>query len=362
MKSPKNLLTTVYCTEALGGGIVRVLEQAIKAQTEDGIKTELLYLNRKNTPRIEEIRRLFPYTTITHLGESNLRGLFRLGLSIFLLLLRKENLILHFHSSWAGFVGRLAAAIFRKSRTFYSPHGFAFLRTDISKYKRKMFWLIELILTRISPTVLLAYGGGEFEISNKLGNKVELINHYLSPKVYPDLQNDKMPSNRLAISTLGRIANAKNPTRFIELSRIFNAYADFIWIGEGEREKWDFEQSNVIITGWQEDEGVSHYLSKSDIFVLLSDWEGLPFSVFDAIAHSLPVVTWSFPGANDLLINGTTGYVCSTMEELEAIIRSLIENKELRNKLGATGNSTFSQVHSYETFRNNLRGIYLNHE
>ena len=118
----------------------------------------------------------------------------------------------------------------------------------------------------------------------------------------------------------------------------------------------------MIITGWQQDEGVSDYLEKSDIFVLLSDWEGLPFSIFDAITHSLPVVIWNFPGAQDLLMNGKTGYVCTSMKELETNIQSLILSAELRSKIGASANITFSQAHSYDMFRKNLKRIYFAHE
>jgi glycosyltransferase involved in cell wall biosynthesis len=362
MNQVSNNVKLVYCTEALSTGVLRVLEQAITAQTDDGVNTVLVYLGRRETPSNEEVRKLFPNTTIKYLGKSNLSGLFRLGFFIIQLLLSKENFVFHFHSSWAGFVGRLAAVFFRNSKTFYSPHGFAFLRTDISRSKQKVFWLIELILTRISSTVLLAYGGGEYKISKSLGKKVDVVSHYLSPKALSRIQTKKDSSNRLVISTLGRIANAKNPSRFIDLSRTFHSSADFIWIGDGEREKWQFNHSNVFITGWQDDDGVANYLEKSDIFVLLSDWEGLPFSVFDAAAQCIPVVIWNFPGAHDLIMNGTTGYVCSTITELETSIQSLIANRELRSQIGLAGNTSFSQAHSYKKFKEELNRIYFGNE
>jgi len=362
MKSSSKQPSVVFYTEALGGGIVRVLDQLIKAQTENGTKTTLAYLARSNSPSAQKVQELFPNTKIIYLGKSNILGLLRLGVHTFQILKSKDKVVIHFHSSWAGAVGRFCTVFYRDSRTFYSPHGFAFLRTDVSKIIRKMFWLIELILTRISPTVLVAYGSGEFQIARSLDNRARMVNHYLN-----FLSNSSAPmrskvSKRLVISTLGRITDAKNPSRFIELSKEFNSKADFVWIGDGERLKWDFDGSDVFITGWQDDAGVDKYLRNTDIFVLLSDWEGLPFSVFDAIALNLPVVIWNFPGAYDLLMNGDAGEVCRTVTELNETINSLISSADLRIQNGLKGKAVFSHTYSYEEFIETINRIYLGNE
>lgn len=362
MNSPSKQQLVVFYTEALGGGILRVLDQLIKAQTKPGTKTTLAYLERANSLSNQKVREMFPDTNIIHLGKSNIWGLFRLGRHTFQLLKSKNDVVIHFHSSWAGAVGRFCAVFFRKSRTFYSPHGFSFLRTDVSKIIRKLFWLIELILSRISPTVLVAYGSGEFQIAKSLDKRARRINHYLNL-----LSNLSTPirgnvSKRPVISTLGRITDAKNPSRFIELSKEFKSQADFVWIGDGERQKWDFDGSDVLITGWQDAAGVDKYLKNTDIFVLLSDWEGLPFSVFDAVALSLPVVIWNFPGAHDLLMNGEAGKVCQTVNELNETIKSLISSTDLRIQHGIKGHVAFSNSFSYEEFAQTINEIYFRNE
>ena len=362
MNSPSKQTLVVFYTEALGGGILRVLDQLIKAQTENGTKTTLAYLERTNSPSAQKVREMFPNTNIIHLGKSNIWGLFRLGMHTFQLLKSKGDVVIHFHSSWAGAVGRFCTVFFRKSRTFYSPHGYSFLRTDVSKIIRKFFWLIELILTRISSTVLVAYGSGEFQIAKSVDKRARMVNHYLN-----FLSNSSTPirgkvSKRPVISTLGRITDAKNPSRFIELSKEFKSQADFVWIGDGERQKWDFDGSDVFITGWQDDAGVDKYLKNTDIFVLLSDWEGLPFSVFDAVALNLPVVIWNFPGAYDLLKNGEAGEVCRTVNELNETIKSLISSTDLRVQNGIKGQVAFSNTYSYEEFIQTINRIYFRNE
>jgi hypothetical protein len=61
-------------------------------------------------------------------------------------------------------------------------------------------------------------------------------------------------------------------------------------------------------------------------------------------------------------MNGTTGYVCSTITELETSIQSLIANRELRSQIGLAGNTSFSQAHSYKKFKEELNRIYFGNE
>lgn len=52
--------------------------------------------------------------------------------------------VLHLHSSKAGVLGRMASVgIVKRDKIFYSPHGYAFLRQDISPTTQKLFRFIE---------------------------------------------------------------------------------------------------------------------------------------------------------------------------------------------------------------------------
>ena len=54
---------------------------------------------------------------------------------------------------------------------------------------------------------------------------------------------------------------------------------------------------------------VSRYLHRAHVFVLSSLWEGLPYTIIEAMASGLPVVTTDVGGCRELVIDGETGLV-----------------------------------------------------
>ena len=48
-------------------------------------------------------------------------------------------------------------------------------------------------------------------------------------------------------------------------------------------------------------------LADCDAFALISDWEGLPYSILEAMAAGLPVLATRVGGIGDLVVPGATG-------------------------------------------------------
>ncbi len=69
---------------------------------------------------------------------------------------------------------------------------------------------------------------------------------------------------------------------------------------------------------------IPNILSASDVFVLSSDWEGLPITVIEAMAAGLPVVSTSVGGVPDLVKDGETGYLVKK-GDLDGLAKAILK-------------------------------------
>jgi glycosyltransferase involved in cell wall biosynthesis len=90
--------------------------------------------------------------------------------------------------------------------------------------------------------------------------------------------------------------------------------------------------STITFPGFRSD--VSGYLAASKVFCLTSHHEGLPIAALEAMAHGLPVVTTEYPGVEELVQDGVTGFVCHSEEEYVARALQLLTRKEQRKEMG----------------------------
>jgi len=240
--------------------------------------------------------------------------------------------IIHLHSSKAGILGRFAnfMLLFNKKKVFYTPHGYSFLREDVSLSTRKLYQLIEKYSQCLLGGTTIACGDTEYEIAKKMGksllvrNGVNLVN---LEKYYKKYKNQK-----LTIGIVGRIAYQKNPVLFNEIALRFPQY-DFVWIGEGEQKNLLTSQ-NIRITGWTTDQNiVFKELNQLDVYLQTSLWEGLPLAVLEAMAFRKPIVATNIIGNKDLVIPEENGFLFNEKEELDGFFKRL-ENEAIRLKMG----------------------------
>ena len=134
--------TIMHIAEAFGGGIVTFLANLANQQVENyhvvivhGIRPET-HKNYKDffDPRVQFVL-VKHFNQRIHFGAelkalNELRGLIR----------EYKPDIIHMHSSQAGVLGKIAAFGYG-CRKAYSPHGFSFLREDVARWKRSIFYL-----------------------------------------------------------------------------------------------------------------------------------------------------------------------------------------------------------------------------
>jgi len=330
-------LKIVHIVEALEGGVYAYFKDLShffgNEEISKNIETTIIYSGHRNGVSIEKVNAEFS-TNVNLIHLDMVREIAPFQDLKAILKLRKELQkinpdIVHLHSSKAGVLGRISSfLLFKKKKIYYAPHGYAFLRTDISNKAKKLYSTIENSFQRLFGGTIIACGDTEFEIAKKIGpsklirNGVDLdeIRHYFLPH-----QNTK-----LTIAILGRITAARNPQLFNEIALRFPDF-DFIWIGGGELNHL-LTAPNITITGWILDKKtVFSTLNAIDIYLQTSLWEGLPIAVLEAMVLEKPVIATNIIGNKDAVVHNKTGFLFDTISELDSHFEFLKEkqNREI---------------------------------
>jgi glycosyltransferase involved in cell wall biosynthesis len=129
------------------------------------------------------------------------------------------------------------------------------------------------------------------------------------------------------VLTIARINPQKNPALFVEIARLMPEYG-FVWIGN-QHEVTEFGElpANCHFLGNILNAGA--YCSKADLFMLPSNYEGLPMVIIEAMSFGKPVVASDVGGISEIVRNDTNGYVVENSAEAFATrIREILQNRE----------------------------------
>jgi glycosyltransferase involved in cell wall biosynthesis len=95
---------------------------------------------------------------------------------------------------------------------------------------------------------------------------------------------------------------------------------------------------------------------QADIFLFPSKWEGSPKVILEAAACGLPVIArkdyWP-----ETVIDGETGYLVGSDEEMYDSLRELLSNPELRRKMGRAGR-LLSETFDWELITKRWEAIF----
>lgn len=324
MNSEQKILHVV---EAFGGGVVTYLNSLTRGQCEMGYDVYVAYGRRDETPanfedlfdsrihwiEIRDFKRPIGFHDI-----KVMRTLMRIFKEI-------NPDIIHSHSSKAGVICRLLFK-FSSVRQFYTPHGFAFLMSNISKKKRAFYLRVEKLCARFSRCTTIACSKGEYGEAVHLGGKSAYVENGVSPdELNPFEQYCHLERDHYVVCIVGRVVSQKNPVFFNEIAKKL-PYVHFVWIGDGLlRSK--LTSPNIEVTGWVTREEALARLASSDMFILTSLWEGLSMSLLEAMYLKRVCVVTDIIGSRDVIKDGVNGFIGKTPDDFARIIHDAITGK-----------------------------------
>lgn len=211
-----------------------------------------------------------------------------------------------------------------------------FIAPLFKKYLTYAYNLADLILapTEYTKSLLIAYGISAVKIGVQ-SNAVDLKKHYK--------QDGKRESGRkkhelvnITIGTVGLVIPRKGIDTFLMLAEKFPKN-HFIWFGKIYssilvKPLPKKLPANVKFTGHIEDIGEAY--NAKDIFIFPSYEENQGMVILEAAAYGLPILVRDIPAYNGWLVHGENCLKAKNNEEFEKYLRQLIDDKNLREKLG----------------------------
>jgi len=183
-------------------------------------------------------------------------------------------------------------------------------------------------------------------------NKMIVIYNPVCLKDIEALKNEEIyeiwfKNNNPKIISVGRLTEQKGYDYLLRAFKIVmekGITADLIILGEGDKKTIENlakdlkVEEHVILPGFQRNP--FKFISKSDIFVLSSLYEGFPNALIEAMACNVPVIATRCPsGPEEIITDGVNGLLVPVKDEkalAEAII-DLLKNKTKAEKLAKAG-------------------------
>ena len=264
--------------------------------------------------------------------------------------------IVHLHSSASGFVGRWTIPC-KRTKVFYTPHGFSFLMQDGFFLKRSLFWSLEYLSAKRKSRII-ACSEGEYQEAFKLSRNSTYVNNGINLKDLLPLRDLCGSSfhTPVTVCTSGRILYQKNPSLF---NRIARSLPDirFVWIGEGEL-KSELTSPNITVTGWVSREKALEIVCSSDFFILTSLWEGLPISLLEAMYLKKICLVSNVIGNRDVIHSGVNGFICDKVSDYVSVIRK-VTNGELNGfTVAQKASNDVESNYNAETMADKYEKIY----
>ena len=298
--------------------------------------------------------------------------------------------IIHLHSSKMGVLGRLATGLVAhgrlRRRVVYTIHGF----DTILKAHRVFLPLERLLAKRCGAVVpVSSYDEANLRAAGINGNIRKIHNGVsdranrlpLGREALVKMQSARNAGRQVVLS-IARLAPPKRFDLFAGLAESFRSRSSsdsssgrplsiqsnssqpvqFFWIGNVQDAAYAAAQlgkalpENLLLLGEQAEAG--DYANYCDVFVLLSEYEGLPMSVLEAMSCGKPVLASAVGGLSEALGDGSGILVGNEPSELEAAMTKLLEDSDRLSVMGGVARIRYESSFSAEAMWTKYESLY----
>lgn len=335
-------------SEPIGGAQVHVRDLA-SALLADGHQP--LVLTGGSGPYVESLRaRGIETFTLGNLAVpvSPLRDLRALQEIRALLRTLRPDLV-STHSSKAGILGRVAGRTLGLP-VIFTAHGWAFTPGVPSREAMVYRWIERLAAPLASRIITVSEFDRRLALRCGIASDKVVTIHNGMPDIDQELRAD--PSGApVRLAMVARFERQKDhATLFHALTGLMHAPWQLDLVGDGPLQSEAKALSRQLgladrIQFWGQRNDVDLRLSKAQVALLITNWEGFPRSILEAMRAGLPVVASAVGGIAESVRDGETGFTVpqADVEGLRRRLRQLLDNPELRVSMGRSARKLYER-------------------
>ena len=349
------------------GGVEQVIYELAKRQVAQGHEVHVFCCDSDKNQRIEKKEEIIDGVHVHRLPYWA-----RLSLNTFIwpsLLWRFKGKfdIVHSHVSGHDYV--LFAGLLSKIKGFKHIHTTHCPWTDASfrpKIIRPFLFLNDLIMNKISFSFIdrvIPITPWELDILKKFTDedKIRVIPNGMDNILFKKIKNNnfrkkyKITEKNLVLF-FGRLNPTKGPEKLAQTAiNITKKRKDiaFVWVGPDEGKAEEVKKliksyKNMFYLGAiRGKDKIAEMYQSADVYVMPSYREGLPLTLFEAMASSLPIVASPVNGIPYEMKEPENGFFVNygDIEEMETKIIKLIDDKKLAKKIAQ---NNFKKAKQYD--------------
>ncbi len=185
------------------------------------------------------------------------------------------------------------------------------------------------------------------------------------PRASADARAMPVPDDGFDLIYVGRLAPVKNLSLLVEILRDIREMRPSVravivgggpGLAELERQRTRLGlEPPLVLAGWQQD--VTPWLRASRLFCLTSHHEGLPIAALEAMSLGIPVISMRYPGADELVQDGVTGFLCRDRGEFVDRVMRCLTREPVRQEMGQRARAWVASRHGADNLRRFVRLI-----
>lgn len=273
--------------------------------------------------------------------------------------------IIHSHGKGAGIYSRILGFMTGKP-VVHTFHGFHY--THLNLFYRWFYLGIEKLFA-YSTDVFISVSESEKNSCLNAG----IVSHdrivvVLNGVQIPTFRKRALTKKETTFVNISRLSWEKGMDVLIDIIKALSQkFRDFqlLIIGDGP-ERVNLErkvresgiEKYVSFLGFRHD--VSNLLEQADIYITASRGEGMPLTVLEAMAASLPVVASSVVGNVDVVVHGENGFLfnINNPDEASEYLLKLINDNALYDSMSIKAYRTIADKHSLAKMCAEIANIY----